>query len=363
MNAEDILQKIDGIYPRYKHREKLKKLLKKVIEAKFEEKEEDIINVNDYILHYGKRTKSHWYEGVYEYLYDVGKLPLAVNFKKNEAIEEQFDFNFSLLLDKPEAFVRLTSKRKKQHEKDKEEEEVKKLQDEFHKDYSLEELVTIYKGNEEKYKELDEHYQSLRDALQTAMNKEGIQKITPKGDTCFSSVSLNVKKPTYSLSKLLEQDKIIQNVHFQYLILEDGSIECIDVRNNKTITFQDTHFYKGMMLSVKNGKLWVDDTKLHTDLRSIFNGKQHNDATGIIEREPTDLLFYYPISSTKIEEMYDRARIKPKEIEPFKYIQSENDLSTFFEIISEESHRKRREMFHDRIGRRGKMFKKKGLVV
>lgn len=370
-NIEEITEDIGAYYPVIKQRKRLKETYKKVIQEKYDkmDAEEELLRgkvIEGMLLHYQKRTNWSWLPSFYDLLEDQAKLPLAVKidkkteerFKvKNEdpSIDNEF-VSITSLQSEPSKSLKLTAKRATPAQKEAEAQEDDELTREL-QGKDLEELVLLYQANQHELKELEEQYETDRETLLAYLLEEKADSISsPVGKFSVSS-----KKGDYDTASFFSET-LYKEFQFAFRPLDnDGTVVCIDLlTKEEPFEFQHETNYQGSTLSYKKGRLWVDGVRLQTDIRDLFEGEDGAlKATGFVEVDPMILFRHCPLSSTKINEMVDKAQLEPKVMEAHRTITNIKDTSLYFEIIDEEADKDRKFFFQQRMKRRGQSFRRK----
>lgn len=371
----NISTEIANFYPTLQMKKRLDDLYKEVLKEKFSEfKQKKVIRLG--IIHQTKsRTKWKWKNETYQYLKDQNVLASAISIKK-EALTRYVLDDFKL---DATYHLRITPKRQTKLEKNmamyeeflnftqsnstfKEKIDYELLLKSMLMEEEFDEVINLFKVNKLSIKTLEQKYENRKKELFKLMNESNLDSFKCSAGNGYK---INQNKTDYDMDKMVVS-QIPKIYSFSYRIIsKDGDVEVVDhLNNNHQFLFKNETIYEGQRISLYKGRLHVNGQRLKTDVRAIFenpNGSYPAQGTVLVDSE--DLFMNCSISSTKIEGLLDLGLIEMDVIEKFKYKESDNDVTEYFEVISENSEEERKKMFKDKLEKRLALQKEKVVPV
>lgn len=339
-DSSAVVKDIMDFYHDKQSLKRLKEIAEKHIKSKFTESESDMFETDDYVVHYKKRTKYKFKEEIYDYLEEHGLLPLSVNVQ--EVLEAQYNIEHAKL--DPEKYVKLQPKRL-----NKEQTAIRNKKEELFDDsvskLQLTDLLLIYSKLKKEYDKMEDKYEFKRKVLLRRLKKEGI-------DTLSSDIgTFNVydRKSEYDIDAIF-QGPVEKKLSYTYSV-HNGLVHCLNSFTGRLFSFainEDTED-DGHIISISNHHLFVDGIPLEIVNRPSEENDYTYTANGKFEIESLKFFRSCPISSTKLEELSNLGYIPKKVLESFKFVEGEDDITVYPEVISKENDSKRKQMFFQRI--------------
>lgn len=398
---EELVKKIESYYNELKQRKNLHKIIREVSEEKildkkiaedFEEELEalndkldnDLISeesfneeleelrekaknqidttylYDDVILKYKKRTSWSWKEEFNEVLLDLGRLHECKTILKSD--EKHFDIADFRLPD--EKYIKIYEQLQATKEQKKIQKELEKEKDFENKKQlqlkDMDELISIFKENKIELNKLNKMYDKDRDKLLKAMIKQDIEEISSDKGISFKTHDRATGYDNISIMNSTINKKIL----FTVKVLNEKEIECKDWFTKETFILKNSIEHDGHKVHLKDGKLFVDETPLYTPKKEEVDFLKKKDIKeiekdqyalfyGTVPIDGLDFLMSRKTSSSKVEELIDKNALEPNVMKEYRYINSENDMNVFFEMIDEESDNQRKTVFFDKLSQRG----------
>lgn len=368
-----ILSEIVELYPTLKALERKKDTTKEAIQCHYEqlaeENDAERITLLGMRLHYKRKSDYTWKKEEFnEELEDNGGQYLLAKAKKvdkhvtsflhvivqnEDGTEEKHDMSYFALA--PEAYVRPYPKgvRKKKKNENQDTNDQPLSEEELYYDQlmkqSIEEVVTAYKLDKMDFEEAKNRYEQLKKALLQAMMSEDLEDVQSE----MGKFTILYKAPSYDLTAIIGH-RFTKTLAYQ-VVNNEGTLEVTDLFSKETRPLPlDTPFVldEHTLLFTEKG-LEVDGQRLfmHTENDgSMF-------ASGETEIDSATLLRQLPFSTQDIERLIDDGLLHPKTLDRFRYVASIDDLNVHFEIIEEDTHNARIEMFMRRQSRRAEKLR------
>jgi len=369
-----ISAEIAEFYPTLQVKKELDKLYKEVLKEKFSEFNKKKIIRSGIIHQIKKRTKWKWKDEVYQYLKDQNVLASAISIKK-EALERFILDDFKM---ESTFHLKITPPRQTKLDKNramfseflnftnlnsdfKEKMDYPQLLKSMLLDEGFDEVINLFKVNKLNIKRLEQKYENRKKELFKVMNELKLDSYK-----CSSGNSFKVSpdKTKYDIDKLVVS-QVPKMYSFSYrMISKDGHVEVVNHLNDETFFFKDETIYEGQRLSLYKSRLHVNGQRLKTDVREIFkNPNGFYPAEGNVLVDSEDLFMSSPISSTNIEGLLDLGLLDMDKIKEFKYKESDDDVTEYFEVISESAEEDRKKMFRDKLEKRLQLQQSKVVPV
>lgn len=372
---ETLSTEIASFYPDFQQKKKFDDWYKEILKEKFEALGQEKVVCLGIIHHWKTRTKWKWKDEVYDYLEKENVLASAVSIKEKNLTRYNLD---SFKLPATES-LRITAKRLTDAEKNtyiaKEIEKITKKEFEYTKGEDLElkfkdllrektfeEVISLFKINKMLIKQLEQKYENRRDLIFKSMDKAQLKDY--KSSSGYS-LKISTSKADFDTEAIVIS-QIPKYYSLSYkMTSKEGDVTVIDLLNDKhEFSFKNETMYEGHRLSLYKGRLHVDGQRLRTDPREIFKSQDgFYPANGEIFVDSNELLRNCPISATNIDQLLDIGLLDMRTVESFKYKESEEDVTRYFEVISEVADEARKTMFKDKLEARLALQKQKTVPV
>ncbi|PGK51486.1 hypothetical protein CN918_27220 [Priestia megaterium] len=357
-----ILSDIDSIYPEYKQLEKelasCKKSLKRYYDNSSSSYKNQPLIQQGIRLHYKKKTKKTWHlNQLHEELSQLNMMHMAKKITKHHLSfitpspshlpPSPNENTFSSFLYPTEQYVRPYVKRKAPHIVEEEKKYLSELEDQI-AELPLHEILSLYHGYNTSYTQLDTLYDSLRHELQEHM----IASNTFELKNTVGTWKIVSRTENYDLCAM-EQESYIKKIYYSFFLQDNQLMVHDNFSKESKPLLTDTLTLNEHILNWNNDGLYIDGffissftkTTIMRRLQANLSPNEPFAIHGCIPLSGKKLMRQLPVSNTKIDNMISRGFLHPSILNDMRYIETSDDISTYFEVIEETAHNKRMEVF------------------
>ena len=356
-----ILTDIDSFYPEYKQIEKeissCKNSLKRFYDKSPSSYDREPLIHQGFLLHYKKKTTQKWYlETLNEELQQINLVHMAKKIEKHHlTLLECPDLNqlsntpnplstFSL---PTEQYVRPYVKRRPPQIVEQEKIFLSELEEEI-ANLPLDEILSLYHGYSSSFLQHQFLYESLKTELQNCM----LETNTIEVSSSIGTWKLVSKPADYDLHAM-EQHSYIKKACYSFSFNKNQLLVFDHFSKESKPFLSDTLLLSEHLLYFTSAGLFIDDYHFSPLTKSAIIYQLENQSSlneplkikGTLPLPGNKLVLQLPASTSKIEKMISKGFLHPSILSKMRYVESIEDITTYFEVIDVASHNKRMEQF------------------
>ena len=337
----DKLKEYTTDYTKFKIYDLEKKILKKTIYPFYEKQDQKLLTKNNLVMKNVKRETRVFKPEIYEFLEDHGLLPLAVTLNKSLGSH----FNLEKAKTNFGESLKLFAGGKSYLDKE-------DIMDDYYSRYStldLIELTELFKTNHSNTKLSEANLELKKKELMEIMKKEGISEIKAEIGTLriVSTYELDINFIFDALSGKKE------------IFLKDTGADSYEIiilpDNKKAILPASFKFFEEKTLSDYAKGTPIEKSNFIT--KGAYNKLVKQNYYGVnfeIEVNPMEFFKQCKVSFGKVEILVEQGLLDEIELE--KYIIKEPEHIEFFEVLTEASAEKRKEIFDQKMLKKSQTF-------